>query len=110
MSCSFLNAFYSFYQLQALLASDDDTPRPKELVRLQEKFAARYEEELSNAKEKFDQEIAMLKAEYKRDLESMILKSRNNKADILSLDSGKVVLVKIMFSSVGYLFSEMNNM
>ncbi|PSN48349.1 hypothetical protein C0J52_08074 [Blattella germanica] len=59
-------------QIQALLANDsEDTQWPQELVELQEKFSARYKQELEQLKAEHAKQIAHLKDESDSELQSL---------------------------------------
>jgi hypothetical protein len=51
-----------------------DTPRPKELIELQEKFAVHYKQEVVFLKEQHAKEVAQLKADYETEVQSLTKK------------------------------------
>ncbi|XP_049849613.1 A-kinase anchor protein 9-like isoform X1 [Schistocerca gregaria] len=58
-------------QIQVLLTSDDDTPKPKELVLLQGKLNMCYEKEVLEIKEKHANEISEIKSEYEKVIDEL---------------------------------------
>ncbi|XP_033609685.1 A-kinase anchor protein 9 isoform X6 [Cryptotermes secundus] len=62
-------------EIQALLSNEsEDTPCPRELIELQEKFTVHYKEELSLLKEEHANEVARLKKDHEMELQSLTKK------------------------------------
>ncbi|XP_049849685.1 A-kinase anchor protein 9-like isoform X10 [Schistocerca gregaria] len=68
---SLISQLQNEIQQKVLLTSDDDTPKPKELVLLQGKLNMCYEKEVLEIKEKHANEISEIKSEYEKVIDEL---------------------------------------